>query len=305
MWHERASGVQPFHGAAATERLFQRMHGSPIPPCSGATEEIRFTIDAEGNILLPMDWRGVLVNRDSVPVARLLRGSTDVEAFEGSGQPLQVPGNSFLASYSVKGGELPPLFDPQSDPDAIGGATFFGSADAPETVLRLARRSSTFQQCSGGPNDGLPCIAAGRLPERRVRADGMRRAAPMTGAPAVRMAIVQAASAAQALFDFSTRLWADIGPVRLQVGACLGGSNEGATCSDDSSCTGGQCGSFDIAALDPVPLDGFNETADALAFVVAEPIANEDLNGDGDELDDVVKLLERGSGVVPHDRVRR
>src|SRR5262245_2411732 len=112
-----------------------------------------------------MDWRGVLVDADAVPVARLLRGSTTVEAFEGSGVPMRIPGGSFLASYSSKGDQLPPVFDPQVDAEAVDATTLFGSVDAPRTVLRIARRSTTFQECAGGTHDGLPCSEESECPD--------------------------------------------------------------------------------------------------------------------------------------------
>lgn len=62
----------------------------PIPPCTSTQESLRVAVDEGGNLLIPMDWRGVLVDRDAVPVARLLRGSSGVEAFFDLGLPLLV-----------------------------------------------------------------------------------------------------------------------------------------------------------------------------------------------------------------------
>jgi len=55
--------------------------------------------------------------------------------------------------------------------------------------------------------------------------------------------------------------------------------------TDDSGCPGGQCGAFTMAALDPVPLDGLNQSEALSCFVMEEAIVNADLNGDGDAND--------------------
>src|SRR5262249_52729126 len=62
---------------------YQGLCTDPVPPCLGTQDDIRFTVDTDGNVLVPFDWRGVLVQRDKVPVARLLRATSTVEAFEG------------------------------------------------------------------------------------------------------------------------------------------------------------------------------------------------------------------------------
>lgn len=64
---------------------YQAICVDPAPPCTGSVDDLRFAVDAAGNVLVPMDWRGILVERDAVPVARLLRASTSLEAFEGGG----------------------------------------------------------------------------------------------------------------------------------------------------------------------------------------------------------------------------
>lgn len=231
---------------------YQALCETPNTPCTGAADEIRLTVDVQGNILVPMDWRGVLVRRNEVPLARLVRGSTSAEAFQGQGIPIRIPDVTAVGSYSPEGTKLPPLFDPQVDPSDPDVVSFFGSADAPEGVLRLARRDATNEAtCENGGCE---------------------------------------------LFDFSDRLLAGIGPVVISRGRCLGGSTPRATCTNDSGCPGGQCGEFRAQALDPVPLDGLNQSDELNAFVVAEGVANEDLNGDGDTTDDVVELAERATG---------
>jgi len=276
---------------------YQALCTDPSPPCTGLTDELRFTVDARGNLLIPMDWRGVRVDRDAVPVARLLRASSSIEAFEGRGAPIRIADLASLGSFSENGIKLPPLFDPQSDPTATASATFFGSTGAEETVLRIARHRTPTAQCAAGANAGLPCASA-------ADCAGQSCAAPVCsgGANAGAACSVDpecpGAECGAGLFDFSTRLLDGAGPVRLRLDACLGGGNAGGACSVDGDCPGGQCGAFTLAALDPVPLDGLNQSSALNAFVLQEAIAEPatDLNGDGDTLDAVVEFADRATG---------
>ena len=80
--------------------------------CDGLPRDLRFTVDAAGNALVPMDWRGVLLRPDGIPVPRLVRGDTSLEAFLGGGAAVRLPGASFVASYSPGGLRVPPIFEP-------------------------------------------------------------------------------------------------------------------------------------------------------------------------------------------------
>jgi hypothetical protein len=95
-------------------------------PCTGLATEVRFAVDTAGNILLPVDWQGVLVQSQNVPVPRLLRAGTSVEALGLGSGPLQIPGPEFVASYTPQGALLPPIFTPQVDPSAPNELTLFG-----------------------------------------------------------------------------------------------------------------------------------------------------------------------------------
>src|SRR5438477_59852 len=70
---------------------FQALCTGPSVTCTGRGRELRFTVDVDGNVLVPMDWSGILVRlretgrKDPVPVPRLLRASILSEAFPGSG----------------------------------------------------------------------------------------------------------------------------------------------------------------------------------------------------------------------------
>ena len=277
---------------------YQSLCTNPVPPCSPTpVRDLRVAVDGAGNLLLPMDWRGILVNRDAVPVARLLRASSAVEAFEGRGAPILIPDLTVLASYSPEGVKLPPLFDPQHDPGATATTTFFGSADAPETVLRIARHNAPHQECGGGVNGGLPCTSDAQcpgdfcvLPTCVGGSNG--------GAGCTTDADCAGAECGPGLFDFTTRMALNVGPVVLREGSCIGGENALGACADDTNCPGGQCGGFTLVALDPVPLDGLNQTEELSAFVMEEAIEDTDLNADDDATDHIVKLVDRTTGVT-------
>src|SRR5262249_3119381 len=92
--------------------------------CSASASEIRVTTDSAGNVLMPVNWQGVLVP-SSIPVPRLLRAAIAPLV------PLRLPGASFMSSVTPEGGPLAPIFVPQFDPGAPSGVlNLFGSADA-------------------------------------------------------------------------------------------------------------------------------------------------------------------------------
>src|SRR5262245_9829024 len=326
--------VFPHFTALPFPNDYQALCTTPSPPCTGLRQELRFTVDTAGNVLLPMDWRGILVNKDAVPVPRLLRASTQLEAIEGSGGLIRIPGPAFLASYdNATGRKLPPIFDPQVDPKDLSAATLFGSADTPIAVLRVARRMTALR-CAGGTAADHECGTASDCPGGSCAPRFLACAAgsPTPGTPctgdqdcgggtgscgeATCAGGQQAGHSCQAdadcpggecgagLFTFTDRLLDGMGPVVLRPGACVGGTNALAACTDSAGCPGGQCGSVLAQALDPVPLDGLVETPSTFAFVKEEAIGTgvpgeevgQDLNGDGDTTDHVVTLVDRTTG---------
>jgi len=143
------SGTFPSFTALPPPNNFSTECVSPEPPCQPqlADAELRFGLDANGNVLAPFVWDGIREQLDGEAVARIVRVTI---AF-----PLTLPGQSFVASYAPQGRKLSPVFEPKTD----GGSTLvlFGSADAPYTILRLASGSDKGLQCVGGDNDALPC----------------------------------------------------------------------------------------------------------------------------------------------------
>jgi cysteine-rich repeat protein len=159
---------------------------APAGPCEPGRipvekRELRFSVDAAGNALVPMDYRGVLVQSDRIPIPRLLLGGTALEAFAGSGAPVQLPSNAFLASYSPGGHRLPPIFEPLHNPQASSELALFGSVDGSVGVIRVQRRG-----CVGGASEGSACTADAECGE---------------------------GASCETLFDFSDRLVAGVGPV--------------------------------------------------------------------------------------------
>ena len=275
---------------------YQAVCESPVPPCTGLSDEVQIAADADGNLLLPMSWTGVLVDSSDVPVARRLRGTTPIEAFAGTGVPLRLPGQSFVGSFTTSGQRLAAFFDPTSAPDA--GLTLSGATDAPRTVLRVARRSPTYRQCSGGPNDGLACVVAADCSPGECTIATCAGGAN-GGATCTSDADCPGSACGAPLFEFRDRLAANgEGPLVLRLASCLGGSNAFAPCTGNGECPGGQCADFEMIAADPVPLDGLVQGDDMNAFVTPEAILGADLNGDGDAIDEVVSITDRATGNV-------
>ena len=191
---------------------------SEAPPCNPTATQFRLTADQRGNALMPMDWRGILVRPGGVPFPRLLSASLSTPI------PVTLPGQSFFSSFSPDGGPLAPIFVPQFDPTSSSTVlSLFGSADAPYTVLRIARRSDNFEQCHGGVNDGLPCNGADDCPA--LCSGGSNAGQRCTGDAQCPGGTCSAPSAGS-----------------CEATVCVGGSKAGQACTADSSCPGGECG---------------------------------------------------------------
>lgn len=264
------------------------------PPdlCTERAPEIRLTTDAAGNLLLPMDWRRVLVRDQAVPVARLLRGSTSISGFEPVLAPIRIPGRGFLGSFTRDGATLPPIFDPRRGPESANELTLFGSADAPYTILRLARRSSVFRAC--GSNPVVPCTSPADCPGDdcgpATCVGGTRE-----GDECAHDGDCPAGECGPSLFEFRDRLLGGVGPLlipRLGPGVCEEEPSTACTASEECS-AGGECVSYRAALETP---GDFIPSAEVLAVVVDEQLAQEDLNGDGDVRDRVVTLRVRRTG---------
>lgn len=261
-----------------------------MPPCTDLETELRFALDSEGNVLLPIDWEGTLIRDGPVPVPRLMRGTL--------GLGFEVPGASFLASFTPEGGELAPIFEPQNDPTVPPGITsLFGSADAPYTILRFARRAAALTSCVGGAAADLPCNVDSECPSGSCDASTCNGGANDTGACTTDIDC-PGGECGPSLFDFSPELIAGgAGPVilsRFGDGIC---QEDVALVCTVGTCASGPCVRYKMEALNPVPLEGLQVTDEARTFIVRENLDAVDRNGDGDASDSAVTFRDRLTGL--------
>ena len=135
----RGAGIalRPSHRAAATERLPIRAGVSSQPPCTATASNMRLAVDADGDLLLPMGWTGVLADDNGVPVPRILRATWAA--------PIQTLAPGLVGTFNVYGVQLPPVFESRIDgslPESV--FTLLGSADVATTVLRVAARGEAL-----------------------------------------------------------------------------------------------------------------------------------------------------------------
>lgn len=235
--------------ATDRDRLFG--HFTALPPPNDlealikqpAITRLNVAIDADGNLLAPFDYAGILLRVGGIPVPQLARAGANVEAFAGGGAPPAIPNDAHIGSFSPEGIRLPPVFTPLRDPSDPGQATLFGSVDAPRGIVRIGRRG-----CVGGADDGSSCTADAQC------------ASNQCGAP---------------IFEFADRTAGSVGPVSL---------------------LGGPGGQFTAQLDTPVPLGGLAQSSATFAFTVYEAIDGVDRNGDGDVTDFVATLRDRTTG---------
>ncbi len=285
---------------------YQGLCTAPSPPCTGTSREVRMTTDRDGNLLVPLDWRGVLPEID-LPIARLLGGATTVEAFRGSGAPVRIPGPSFLESFAPEGALLPPIFRPRAETTESSSLTLFGSVDAPETVLRIRRRSPALLQCDDGDNAGSPCLEPTDCPGGAC-AESTCSGVTEGAGPCSSDAQCGEGECGPGLFEFRDRLDGGVGPILIERalsadaetgGVCADGAELGQACGANSDCgSESLCAAYAWGVAEPVLLDSLAETREISAFVVSESIEGVDSNGDADTRDFVATLRERDSGRV-------
>lgn len=283
---ECGTRVDPTFGhftALPTPNDFARLCTEPVPPCAPSlTPEVRATVDWDGNLLVPMWWARVLIEA-SRPTPVLLSGTLNEEAFAGVGAPIILPDSSVLSAYAPNGAPLPPLLERQLDLDNPLGTALLGTADAPLSILRVARNAVVVNQCSGGA-DGSPCLGdedcgGGVCVPPTCFVDGVKvepevscQECPSHG------------ECGPGLFEFRDRLFENVGPVLL---------------SDFQK----------VVVGDPVQIDGIVQTEQLSVFVKEESqlaraatdsgsdpetaCAIADLNADGDCTDPIVTLTER------------
>ncbi len=244
-----------------------------------ANRELRVTVDTKGNVLIPMDYRRVLIDNE-LPIPRVVRGETDVDAFSSApGVSISLPSNDYLSSYSPFGHRLP-IFFSSLDGALLGeGLAFIGTVDASLGVIRIASRTSSepsgaFLQCGGGARDGLACNGDdGQCPGGSCGPTTCHDGALDVGGACTQDADCPVTDqCGPAIFDFSDRAVAGIGPVVIEEA------------------------DFQLDAEHPVPLEGRLIADEVYSFVRSEAIENLDLNGDGDATDAVVTVRDPDTG---------
>jgi len=267
---------------------FQAECSAESPPCTRTLDEVRGAIDASGNLLMPMGWGGVLVDNGGVPVPRLIRTRTK------SPLPFAVPDQVFLNSFTPEGGKLPPILEPQLDPTVAAAdvVTFFGSVDAPYTVIQVERDHGT---CAGGERDGERCTnlvdCKGGTCERSCVDD-----------PATLCSVDGdcTTGACGSLFELDALAAAggpavlerDLLPQFCQLPPHQDCSGNPGICAG----AGNACVTYAYEAESPVPLEGLTASDTARTFTLSESIDGVDRNGDGDTNDSVMTLRDRASG---------
>ncbi len=141
------------------------------PVCKDERPDVRFTVDVEGNVLLPVDWSTILADEPDQPRKkknRVVTGETRISARKSGTGPIRIPSNDFLSSSTPRGGTWPagpPLFETPADPDPNAEwLEFSGEADEPESVLRISRREPWAYRCEGGSQAGQACRPNARKP---------------------------------------------------------------------------------------------------------------------------------------------
>ncbi len=236
------------------------------PPCTGNATSVRAALDADGNVLTPFQWSGILVRDAGVPVPRLLKNRIK------SPVAFDLPDPIYIGSYTPEGGLLPPIFEPQRDNTLIipNLVTLFGSADAPYTILRFARRAGT---CSGGGRDTLACSNDTDCPGGSCSISGE---------------------------NFNFGILPPVtsgGPLVIPRPSNAGFCEENAAMMCVANCgLDGQCVNYSYEAHIPVPLEGLAASSTTRTFSIRESIDLVDRNGDGDTLDTAIVLRDRVTG---------
>ena len=119
-----------------------------LPPANrfdDALEGGRFlaTLDADGNLLIPFDWRGVSPPGGVVDsVATLVRaGQSSLPAFPDDSRGIVIPSPAYLTAHTLSGSVLPAFVDvgPPSGSGAYPGSAILGTVDDVDGVVRVAR----------------------------------------------------------------------------------------------------------------------------------------------------------------------
>jgi hypothetical protein len=164
--------------------------------CEDSATAANFTVDQAGNVLMPVRWEGVMkadpLTGKECGKTRKVKAKTKFRAHKNRSAPPLIPDNTFLASFSPRGVEYTPNFEPVANAKWL---VLKGETDECESVLRISRRNCID---SGGGYTTKSCTL-----------DTQCKNGETCGSP---------------LFDFSDRLEGGYGPVsipRSQVDATM------------------------------------------------------------------------------------
>jgi hypothetical protein len=109
-----------------------------------ATTRLLATTDADGNLLIPFDWRGV-APPGGVPdsVATLVRaGQSSLPAFPGESRGIIIPSAAYVTAHTLDGSVLPAFVEvgPADGSGMYPGTTIFGTVDDVDGIVRVARQ---------------------------------------------------------------------------------------------------------------------------------------------------------------------
>jgi len=122
------------------ETVFKQFTALPTPNnfqalVTGGATRVLATLDGSDSLVVPFDYTQVLPLGPAAPVARLLSGATTIDAFSSvPGVPIQVPATRFVRSFTSDGKPLPPLLRATDAGDEV-----FGATDGRVGIVRVAR----------------------------------------------------------------------------------------------------------------------------------------------------------------------
>ncbi len=263
------------------EPIFQQFTVLPVPNdfaalASGAATQLLGTLDGGGDLLIPFNYLSVLPIGPGEPVARLVSAFATLDAFSSNpGVPIVVPDTSFARSFTVDGRPLPPLLRATSD-----GAALFGTTDAAQAIIRVARTDGA---------DGPPIFDLSDRLSNGGRGPIVMTSFSAESGPPVPLANLHSSTTG----------------VAYTRDESLEGNLNGASGDTDTNdrivqiidAATGMSSSTGMAAANPLsPIVGPAALATAggtVAFFESEADQNgTDLNGDGDALDSVLRVFD-------------
>jgi hypothetical protein len=261
-----------------------------IPPCTITADDTRYTVDAMGNLLLPVNWQGILASQGNIPVPRITRATVK------SPVAFEKPPVISLGSFTPEGAPLPPIFEPESGDETTANAiTLFGSSDAAYTILRIARRLGV---CTSGPKLNQQCVTTNDC-------GGPQHVCDTICVGGTAPADTRCSTNGQCGGGRCGALYADFrglaafgGPLTLARASTNGICQVShQPCSPSLPCGSDICVNYAFEATTPVDLSSLTgNTDELLALTVNEGVDLQDRNGDDDPDDLVVTLRDRTTG---------